>query len=102
MINDIVKKLKYSRLKPEERYLYDLTFSITTVDEKYKNIIFYENKDNKVLFHYDIPFDLWVDYSIWKKLYGDFNLNDNDIKTLINNIFLTHFNITTVKSINPY
>ena len=81
-----IKKIKYLRLPPEERYLIDLI----------------DNSETDDLFDLEDPDDCWIDYDIWNTLYTKYNLTDEQIRILIKKILFPKFNISNKRTINPY
>ena len=92
MLRDIIKKIKYSRLKPEERELYTiLNYLEEVLIEKYHDSIFYKIGDN-IIFKYDIKNNLFrIDHALWNSL--------KDPK-LIRNIIIKNLNIGCDKIIH--
>jgi len=82
---DKIKRIKYARMKPEERYIFDI---VTNVVEYYHK----DFPDNKFYKHNDVlMFDyntkngnFWCQYDkFWKILVEKFNLNYNQAQSLV-------------------
>ena len=97
--NSIIKEIKYSRLKPEERFLINMLLNLKEyVSDRYPDFIFYK-KDNEILFHYNLKSHVFFcDYNkIWSIFETKYHLNDNKIKELIKGIveeYLKFKNVT--------
>ena len=59
-MKDLIRKIKYSRLKPEERFLIDLISNLKK--SKYKNMIYYRNNEKILLFIYHTT-NHWLEVS---------------------------------------
>ncbi len=82
---DKIKRIKYARMKPEERFVFDI---VTNVVEYYHK----DFTDNKFYKHNDVlMFDyntkngnFWCQYNqFWKILVEKFNLNYNQTQSLV-------------------
>jgi hypothetical protein len=79
-----IKKIKYLRMKPEERFVFDI---VTNVVEYYH--LKYPNKyykhNNILLFNYNlINGEFWCHYNkFWSVLESKFNLNYQQIQSLV-------------------
>jgi hypothetical protein len=91
-MNEILKKIKYSRLKQEERYLIDLLNNLIIyisneyyangdlINSEYlyykykKDVIFQYNKDSKIF---------GIDPNIYNKFKNEYHLNEDQINLMI-------------------
>ena len=95
--NEILKKIKYNRLKPEERFLVDIFNNCKEYidDKRYKDIVFYKN-GSKVLFSFDkkeLIFRCNYD-EIWNVLEKKYKLYNYDkLKLLVSKYAEEYLNI---------
>ena len=93
-MKNLIKQLKYIRLKPEEKFLIDIISDLNKFNiYKQNNIMFYE-KDNIILFaHFDKSNYFYVNhYKIWA-YYKKNNFNFNEICKIIEPIIEKYFNL---------
>jgi len=100
--NEILKKIKYSRLKPEEQFLTDI---FTELEEfidsnRYVNMIFYK-KDKKVLFSFNPKSGSLCcnNDEVWDVLSKKYKLDYYQIKPIVAKFAEDYLNIEV--SINP-
>ena len=80
-----IQRIKYLRLKPEERFLIDILDKVEFVyNNEYPKSEFYR-VDGEILFEQDSKNRrFWVHFDkIWLILESDFNLNNKEIRELI-------------------
>ena len=97
-IIDKIHKIKYSRLKPEEKFLEDKFYNLKEElsDDKPNYISYVLN--NEMLFKYDIrENDFWCHYyKIWCVLEFKYSLNYQEITELIKGEVWKHLNLKDV------
>ena len=82
---DRLHQIKYKRMKPEERFLYDLLVQAKPkISDEFPNSIFY-TLDDLILFEYNQKNSkLWCNHDIiWLVFERKFNINDIDIQFII-------------------
>ena len=100
-IIDKIKKIKYSRLKPEERFLEDIFCNLKEkVSDNNQNSIFYVLND-EVLFEYGVRNKyFWCHYSkIWKVLRTKYRFSYQEDCELIKGMVWKHLKL---KGITPF
>jgi len=95
-MNEIIKKIKYSRLTPVDRYLIELMLSLEQFENpKFKNSIFFK-KENKVIAEYTtINKEMYVIWDISGRILESllFNVNLAESKQLFKQYFELYFKI---------
>ena len=102
-MKDIIRKIKYSRLKPEESWFIDILWNLKEyTSDKYPDSIFYK-KDDILLFEYNLKFGYFCyDFSkIWLVFYKKFGLNSQEMNTLIKGLVEEHLNLKGVTPMAP-
>ena len=91
MLNkNIIKKIKYSRLKPEEKFLIKSLIKIKEYKTS-KSIIFLNG--NEALFEYVKNENMfWIDQKFFNKFYN-YNINITDIRILFIKLIKNNLNI---------
>lgn len=96
-----IKKLKFNRLKPEERFFIPFLYGLVEyTSDKYPDSILFK-KDNKYLFVYNLKdFSFIIYYNkIWMVLESKFNLNHNEIKKLTSRLVYKYLKLS-INTIN--
>jgi hypothetical protein len=96
--NDIIKKIKYGRLKPEEKWFIDILWNLKEyTSDKYTDRIYYK-KDKELLFEYNQKNGYFhCSYEkIWSVFESKFNLNYNEISSLIKGMVEEHLKLRSV------
>lgn len=76
-----IRKVKLARMKPVEKYLYEIFSNLKVY--KFNDTIYYK-KDNKIILEYNnIDRILWCRTEMWRKLKGDFDIAYQEIKKII-------------------
>lgn len=91
-IKDKIKLIKYHRLKPVERYCYDIFTNLEEyVHKDYPTFTFYK-KDDILLFDYNSKNGyFWCDYNkFWNILLSVYKLNEIEIKVLVKSMVEEH------------
>ena len=84
-IKDRIRLIKYHRMKPEERFLYDIFVDLDTyIHKDYPTFIFFK-RGNDLLFDYNFKNGyFWCDHSkIWHVLQIKYGLTERFIRPLI-------------------
>ena len=98
-----ILQIKYKRLKPEERFLFDILVQVKPkISDDYADSVFYLLKD-VVLFEYNKKNGyFWCDYDkIWSVFQNKFNYKYSDIQIIIKKVVLDTLkfkDITPIKS----
>lgn len=82
---DKIRQIKYNRMKPEERWIYNI---LTNLEEyyhpKYSNNRYYKHKDILLFNHNQNSGHFWCHYSnFWSVLEWKFSLTNDEIRVLI-------------------
>ena len=100
-LKDKIHKIKEHRLRPAEKFLYEILWSVKPYySNKYLNSVFYK-KDDEVLFEYDKKNRVFWYHNkkIWKVLYSKYELNGQEISDLINRVM---WETLKLKDITPF
>ena len=87
-LKDKIHKIKESRLRPAEKFLYDIFFNLKEYYfNGYPDSVFYK-KDNEILFKYDKKNRyFWCHYNkIWSVLETNYDLNYQEVKEIIKGV----------------
>ena len=92
MNKEIIKILKYRRLKPIDRFIIDTFTGLNNIEEN--NKILYK-KNNIIFFIYDLYNNIfWCEYDLfWKLLENKYNIYEYQITEIIKNNVKEYFNI---------
>jgi hypothetical protein len=98
---DKIKRIKYNRMKPEERYVYDIFTNL--VEYHYKddiNDVYYKH-NNVIMFNFKLNSgDFWCDhYNFWSFLQHEYHLNYEQISILVKGMVEEHL---IKKDIKPF
>lgn len=97
-IKDKIKKLKYLRMKPEERFLEDIFYQLKPkISDEEQDYIFYV-LNNEVLFELNTKTNyFYYDYDeIWDVLRKIYLLNLKQIERLIINVVWKHLKLKVI------
>jgi hypothetical protein len=100
-MKDILRKIKYSRLKPEERFLIDILHNVTIFEnEEYPNNLYYKY-NNEIVFNYNLKNGNFYanNTKIWSILNSKFHLNYQQVSLLIKGMVEEHLKL---KEITPH
>jgi len=90
-LTDKIKYIKFSRMKPEEQYIYNIIIDLVHLQHKEQPIFQYYEYKGKLLFGYSLKTKrFWHDYSFKKSITKKFNIDDYQFYLLMKKMFETY------------
>lgn len=90
-----IERIKVSRMKPEERYVYKIFKNLKVNIETKQSSIIYYHVETSILFMYDKDQNIfWCNfYFFWDNIENRFNINYEDIQKLVYKYICVPLNI---------
>lgn len=76
-----IRQVKLARMKPVEKYLYEIFSNLNVY--KFNDTIYYKNNNKIILEYNNIDRILWCYTDVWKKLKSNFDIAYHEIKKII-------------------
>jgi hypothetical protein len=104
-MKEILRKIKYSRLKPEERFLIDIFSNLTEYKiNSFPNSLFYKYNNETIMEYYLTDCELWVYYPrIYPKIWQfKNNMKNYQIRDLIGKLAKEYLKLEYVNVLPRY